>query len=69
MNKKYVAIALYHTVISYQLELVIEALEELIEYNPSMQEVLDLMKKLKIDLEDEGRTLLEEIEKGDEDAN
>lgn len=69
MNKKYIMIALYHTVISYQLELVIEALEELIEYNPSMQEVLDLMKKLKIDLEDEGRTLLEEIEKGDEDAN
>lgn len=69
MNKKYVAIALYHTVISYQLELVIEALEELIEYNPSMQEVLDLMKKLNIDLEDEGRTLLEKIEKGDEDAN
>ena len=69
MNKKYVAIALYHTVISYQLELVIEALEELIEYNPSMQEVLDLMKKLNIDLEDEGRTLLEKIEKGDNDAN
>lgn len=69
MNKKYIMIALYHTVISYQLELVIEALEELIEYNPSMQEVLDLMKKLNIDLEDEGRTLLEEIEKGDEDAN
>ena len=69
MNKKYIMIALYHTVISYQLELVIEALEELIEYNPSMQEVLDLMKKLNIDLEDEGRTLLEKIEKGDEDAN
>lgn len=69
MNKKYIMIALYHTVISYQLELVIEALEELIEYNPSMQEVLDLMKKLNIDLEYEGRTLLEKIEKGDEDAN
>lgn len=70
MNKKYVAIALYHTVINHELELVIEGLEELGEYNPKMYEMAAHMKELDREIEVEGRRLLESLEKGvDEDAN
>ena len=68
-SKKYMAIVLYHTIIDYQLNLVIEALEELVEYNPNMHGVLALMKEVEKELENEGRRLLEKIEKGNEDAN
>lgn len=63
MNKKYIAVALYHTVIHYQLEMVIDALENLGEYNPIMYEVSALMKEVDKELENEGRQLLKEIEK------
>lgn len=63
MNKKYMAVALYHTLIHYQLELVIDALENLGEYNPTMHEVSAIMKEVDRELEEEGRQLLESIEK------
>lgn len=65
MNKEYVLIALYHTVISHQLELVIEGLEELGEYNPKMYEMEAHMKELGREIEEEGRQLLERIEAED----
>lgn len=65
MNKEYVLIALYHTVISHQLELVIEGLEELGEYNPKMYEMAAHMKELDREIEEEGRQLLERIEAED----
>lgn len=65
MNKEYVLIALYHTVISHQLELVIEGLEELGEYNPKMYEMAAHMKELDREIEEEGRQLLEKIEAED----
>lgn len=64
MNKKYIEVVLYHTVINHQLGLIIEALENLIEYNPRMREVAVRMRELERELEDEGRQLLKEIEKG-----
>lgn len=63
MNKEYMLVALYHTVINHQLELIIEGLEELGEYNPKMYEVKAHMEELGRELEDEGRRLLERIEK------
>lgn len=63
MNKKYIAVALYHTVIHYQLEVIIDALENLCEYNPTMYEVSALMKEVDKELENEGRNLLKSIEK------
>ena len=68
-SKKYMAIVLYHTIINHHLNLVIEALEELVEYDPNMHEVSALMKEVEKELENEGRRLLEKIEKGNEDAN
>lgn len=65
MNKEYVLIALYHTVISHQLELVFEGLEELGEYNPKMYEMAAHMKELGREIEEEGRQLLERIEAED----
>lgn len=65
MNKKYIEVVLYHTVINHQLGLIIEALENLIEYNPRMREVSALMKEVDRELEDEGRQLLNRIEKED----
>lgn len=65
MNKEYVLIALYHTVISHQLELVIEGLEELGDYNSKMYEMAAHMKELDREIEEEGRQLLERIEAED----
>lgn len=62
MNKEYILVALYHTVINHQLELIIEGLEELGEYNSKMYEVKAHMEELGRELEEEGRRLLERIE-------
>ena len=69
MNKEYILVALYHTVINHQLELIIEALEELCEYNPKMYEVKAYMEELGCELEEEGRRLLERIERECDYAN
>lgn len=63
MNEKYERVLLYHTIIKYQFGLLIEALENLGEYNPIMYEVSALMKEVDKELENEGRQLLKEIEK------
>ena len=70
MNEKYVAVALYHTIIKHQFRLLIDALEELSEYDPTMHEVTALMKEVEHEIELAGRQLLKSIEKGeDNDAN
>ena len=57
------AIAAYHVVINYQFGAIIDALEGLAEFNPKMYEVKAHMEELGRELEDEGRRLLERIEK------
>lgn len=65
MNKEYVVIAAFHTVISYQFGTLIDALESLAEFNPKMYEVAAHMKELDREIEEEGRRLLESIETAD----
>ena len=57
------AIAAYHVVINYQFGAIIDTLEGLAEFNPKMYEVKAHMEELGRELEDEGRRLLERIEK------
>lgn len=63
MNKEYMAIAAYHVVIKYQFGALIDALESLAEFNPKIYEAAAHMKELDSELEEEGRRLLERIEK------
>lgn len=63
MNEKYERVLLYHTIIKYQFGLLIEALDALGEYNPTMREVSALMKEVDHEIEVDGRQLLERIEK------
>lgn len=66
MNDKYLEIALYHTIINFQLELVVDALNELEEYEPELTDTKKYMSALKITLADKGRVLLEKVLKEDE---
>ena len=63
MNEKYERVLLYHTIIKYQFGLLIEALDALGEYNPTMREVAVLMKEVDHEIEVDGRNLLKSIEK------
>lgn len=63
MNEKYGSVAYYHVIIKYNFGLLIEALDALCEYNPTMREVSVLMKEVDREVEDEGRRLLKSIEK------
>lgn len=63
MNEKYERVLLYHTIIKYQFGLLIEALDALGEYNPTMREVAVLMKEVDHEIEVDGRELLKRIEK------
>lgn len=63
MEDKYVAVALYHSIIKYQFGLLDDALDALSEYNPLMREVAALMKEVDHELEENGRQLLKSIEK------
>lgn len=69
MNEKYYRVAFYLTIIKYQFSLLNEALDALGEYNPTMREVLALVKEIDHGIEVYGRKLLKRIEKGDNDAN
>lgn len=69
MNEKYYRVAFYLTIISYQFSLLNEALDALGEYNPTMREVLALMKEIDHEIEVDGRKLLKRIKRGDNDAN
>ena len=64
MNEKYIVVAAYHTVISYQFGVLSDVLEQLSEYNPIMREVAACLKELDSDIEEEGRQLLKSIEGG-----
>lgn len=63
MNEKYERVLLYHTIIKYQFGLLIEALDALGEYNPTMREVYALMREVDQEIEVSGRDLLRRIEK------
>lgn len=69
MNKKYVSVVTYHTIIKYQFSALIDALIGLSVYNPDMLALAECMSQIDMELEEEGRKLLRRMEGDEKDVD